>query len=92
MRLGFVVLILAGIAWPHAAMAYENFIPLGQNYAPGDDQLPPLNSAADRFNAQVDVYETDIYTKQRGRKEFQSQIYNFFYTQEPDVISDHLDY
>ena len=65
----FLILGCAVLALSAApALAVENFIPLGQNYAPGDDTLPPIGSEQDRVNAQVDIYETEIYGRAAARK------------------------
>jgi hypothetical protein len=67
--------------WPVEAGAVENFIPLGHNYAPDDSVLPEFNSDQDRFNGQVDIYETEIYTRQRFLKENNSYVRHFLNSQ-----------
>lgn len=57
-------------------MADENFIPLGQNYAPGDDTLPPIGSEQDQMNAQTDIYETEAYHRALREKEVESSFSN----------------
>ncbi len=75
------------------AIADENFIPLGQDYGLGNDDLPPLNSAKEKFNAQVDVYQSEVYNRQLSQKQFDSRIFNLINDQEPgDLNSGPLDY
>ena len=92
MRMGFALLVFACTLWPMAAGAYENFIPLGQNYAPGDSVLPALNSRKDQVNAQVDIFEADIYTRARAAKEFRSHLDQFSNEQELQGPSEFIDY
>ncbi|MGH6855533.1 MAG: hypothetical protein ACREDX_04350 [Aestuariivirga sp.] len=92
MRIGFALLVFASALWPTQAGAYENFIPLGHNYAPGDSVLPELNSRQDQVNAQVDIFEADIYTRGRIAKEFRSQLDQFSNDQEPKGANDFIDY
>ncbi|MFN4143660.1 hypothetical protein [Aestuariivirga sp.] len=73
MRFAIFLTAAAFVLAPLPVLAYENFIPLGQNYAPDDDQLPPLGSAQDQINAQVDVYESEIYNQQRRQKVLDSR-------------------
>jgi hypothetical protein len=90
MILGFAAALAVSAA---PAQAVENFIPLGQNYAPGDDQLPPLGSEQDKVNAQVDIYETEIYNRALREKEFSSRMYNLSNEQNPDTVDENdLDY
>lgn len=75
------------------AMAFENFIPLGHNYSPDDSKLPTLNSDEDRLNAQVDIYEAEIYTRQKIAKTFSSQLDRFANDQELNSRNrDFIDY
>lgn len=92
MRFGIMLAALALALWPAAAGAYENFIPLGQAYAPGDSQLPLLNSDEDRLNAAVDVYETEIYNRARTAKEFYDRLKAFDNSQELEGASGFIDY
>ena len=77
MRIGFALLALALAAWPAEALAYENFIPLGHSYSPDEPVLPALNSDRDKVNAQVDIYESEIYRRELAAKVFQSNLDNF---------------
>ena len=89
----FLILGCAILALSHApAMAVENFIPLGHNYAPGDDQIPPIGSEQDRINAQVDIYETENYGRALREKQLESRLNQV--QQEPGGVDDdqHLDY
>ena len=92
MRIGFALLISVCALWSTSAGAYENFIPLGHNYAPGDSVLPQLNSRQDRINAQVDIFEADVYTRARAAKVFRSDLDQFSYNQELKGPSDFIDY
>jgi hypothetical protein len=77
---------------PVPAMAVENFIPLGQNYAPGDDKLPPIGSEQDRVNAQLDIYETENYARALREKQFDNRL-NSYSQQHTGAPSDYvLDY
>ena len=85
--LGCAVLALS----PAPVLAMENFIPLGQNYAPGDDQIPPIGSEQDRINAQLDIYQTENYGRDLREKRFDTRLNNF--QPEPRNIGDEfLDY
>lgn len=78
----FVILGCAVLALSAApALAVENFIPLGQNYAPGDDSIPPIGSEQDRINAQLDIYETENYGEALREKQFETRLNHF--QQEP---------
>ena len=92
MRIGFALLVFACVLWPLEAGAYENFIPLGHNYSPDDSELPALNSRQDQINAQVDIFEADIYTRGRRAKEFRSNLDQFSNNQELKGASDFIDY
>ena len=92
MRVGFMALAVL-VATAIQASAAENFIVRGHSYAPGDDQLPPLNSERDDVNLQTDILESEIYVSQRQRKLFDSEMSRFINNQEltgPDQSS--LDY
>ncbi|WP_373506131.1 hypothetical protein [Aestuariivirga sp.] len=74
------------------ALAYENFIPMGQSYSPGVNELPRLDSEQDRLNSQVDIYESEIYNRQRELKEFSTQMNSYSLGQTPSGTSDFIDY
>ena len=92
MRIAIVLAVATLALAPAPAFAYENFIPLGHNYSPDDQTLPELNSAQDQLNAQVDIYESDIWTRQRAAKSFSSQLDQFSNNQELQGGSDFIDY
>ncbi len=75
--LGCAVLALSHLP----AEAVENFIPLGQNYAPGENEVPPIGSKQDRINAQLDIYETENYVRDLRAKRFDTRLNTF--QQEP---------
>jgi hypothetical protein len=82
--------VLAAQALPSAA--YENFIPLGHSYSPDSPELPAFNSEEDRINSQADIYESEIYTRQRTAKTFSSQLDRFSNDQEISGGSEFIDY
>lgn len=76
-----------------SALADENFIPMGQDYGLGQDAAPPLDSEQSKFNAQVDIYQSEVYNRNLGQKQFDSRIYNLANEQNPsDMGDDQLDY
>jgi hypothetical protein len=80
MRLALVA--ITAILAAQSAWALENFIPLGQNYSPGDSVLPELNSYEDRLNANVDIYESQRRVEQRFQVEQGSYLRRFQNEQE----------
>ena len=83
MRMRAVVMALAVLAAGTVqALAAENFIVRGHPYAPGDDQLPPLNSEQDDVDLQTDILESEIYVTQRHRKVLDSDMSRFINNQE----------
>jgi hypothetical protein len=87
----FLILGCAVIALSMPANAVENFIPLGQAYAPGYDDVPPIGSEQDRVNAQTDVYETENYRRAVREKRFETRL-NHFQTEPRDIGDEFLDY
>ncbi len=81
MRVLFAAVIAGLVLAPGAALAVENFIPLGHNYSPDDSVMPEFNSEQDRINGQVDIYETEIYTRQRFQKENNTYVRRFLNSQ-----------
>ncbi len=73
MRLFYIVLA-AVTALATSAGAVEQFVPKGHTYAPGDEQLPALNSQQDRINGQADIFESEIYRVQRERAIHEAEI------------------
>ena len=83
--------LLAVTALP--ALADQNFIPAGQDYGLGNDATPPLDSEQSKFNAQVDIYQSEVYNRNISKKEFDSRIYNLTNEENPgDLDDDQLDY
>ena len=78
------VSILALVALGATAMAAENFVPRGHSYAPDTPLLPDANSAEDLLNQKVDLYEAQLYVKQREQKIWESQQNRFRFAQELD--------
>ena len=76
------------------SLADENFIPMGQDYALGQDAAPPLDSKQSQFNAQVDIYQSEVYNRNLDKKQFDSNIFNLTQEQTPDNMGDdtQLDY
>lgn len=76
------------------AMADQNFIPMGQDYGLGNDAAPPLDSQQSKFNAQVDIYQSEVYNRNMDKKQFDSNIFNLTQEQTPDNLGDNdqLDY
>lgn len=62
---------------PTGGSATEQFIPKGFTYAPGSEQLPPLNSPQDRIEAGADVRETEIWMGKHEERVFREQLDRF---------------
>ena len=92
MRLLAILLAATALSQAAPALAYENFIPMGHNYSPDDPELPEFNSEQDRVNAQVDIYETEIYGRQRRAKVFSSNLDHFSNNHEISSSRDFIDY
>jgi len=91
MRLG-VISFLAGGLLATNAFAYENYITSGHSYTPENIPLPPINSSEAEFTQQTDIYEADIYVKERQRKIFDSQLQRFLDGANPGIPSDDIQY
>jgi hypothetical protein len=88
----FLILGCAVLTLSHLPVqAMENFIPLGQNYAPGENDVPPIGSEQDRINAQLDIYQTEIYRRDLREKHFETRL-NTFQTEPRNIGDDYLDY
>ena len=85
--LGCAVLALSSAP----VLAMENFIPLGQNYAPGENDIPPIGSEQDRINAQLDIYQTENHVRALSEKRFDTRL-NHFQTEPRNIGDDFLDY
>ena len=48
-----------------AQSSNKNKIPAGHSYSPNQEKLPTTNSRKYRLNSQTDIYETEIYRKNR---------------------------
>lgn len=92
MRLTLLAVVATLALASSQAHAYENFIPMGQSYAPGENELPRLDSEQDRLNSQVDIYESEIYNRQRDLKEFSTQMNSYSLGRTPSGSSDFIDY
>lgn len=68
-RLVIVGLVAAGFAaqasFALAQDANKNKIPSGYTYSPYKQKLPSVNSRKYRITSQTDIYETEIYRKNR---------------------------
>ena len=83
--------VLALSAMP--ARADQNFIPMGQDYGLGQDAAPPLDSEQSKFNAQVDIYQSEVYNRNLDKKQFDSRIFNLTNSQTGTALDDNnLDY
>ena len=82
MRIAVTVVALMAICG--AATAAENFIPRGHSYSPDSPFLPDANSAEDLLNQKVDLFEAQLYVKQREQKIWESQQNRFRSHQELD--------
>lgn len=76
------------------SMADQYFIPMGQDYGLGQDPTPPLDSKQSKFNAQVDIYQAEIYNRNLSKKQFDSNLFNLTQEQNPGDLGDdtQLDY
>jgi hypothetical protein len=92
MRVLIAVLIASAALQATPAVAYENFIPQGHSYSPDTPELPEFNSEEDRITSQADIYESEIYNRQRRAKIFSSQFEQFRSSQEMKGGSEFIDY
>lgn len=89
----FLILGCAVLALSAApALADENFIPLGQNYAPGNDTLPPIGSEQDQINAQTDIYQTEAYLRALRNKQMETRFDQLSQQGQGSMDLDSLDY
>lgn len=78
---------------PLPSLADQNFIPMGQDYGMGQNPIPPLDSEQSKFNAQVDIYQSEVYNRDLNQKQFDSRLYNLETEQNPgDPDDNQLDY
>jgi hypothetical protein len=85
---GFVV----SVALSPAAMAYENYIPLGTGYSANVDSLPAFESDAGQVSQQADVYETQLYFENRKKALDDSRMREFFSDRNSTGSDSHIDY
>ena len=86
-----IAALVAASALP--ALADENFIPMGQDYSMGQNTIPPLDSEESKFNAQVDIYQSEVYNRNLNQKQFDSRLFNLENEQNPgDPDDNQLDY
>ena len=65
--LASAVLVGALFTFAPELMAAEYFVPY-RPYSPSLEYLPPVNSPEAKFQAQTDIYQTEINNFQRERK------------------------
>jgi hypothetical protein len=65
--LASVVLVGTFLATATGLMAAEYFVPF-RPYSPSLEYLPPVNSPEAKFQAQTDIYQTEINNFQKERK------------------------
>jgi hypothetical protein len=87
-----MVLILSLGFLAGSGQAAENFIPRGHSYQPGEETLPPINSEQDRINLQTDLYESELYVRQRQQKVFESRMNRFQFEQEFNTLNNDPEY
>jgi hypothetical protein len=75
-----------------AAMAYENYIPLGTGYSTDVDSLPQFDSEAGEISRKTDVYETELYLENLKRAQEDSRLRNFFGRRDSTGIDNSIDY
>jgi hypothetical protein len=59
---------------PQGHLYSPPYMPQGHTYAPGEERLPPINSAEALFNTQVDILETEIYRRNYEQSMFESEM------------------
>lgn len=92
MRAMLAILLVTAALQVVPAVAYENFIPMGHSYSPDSPELPAFNSDEDRLTSQTDIYESEIYNRQRRAKSFASDFQRFRSDQELKGGSTFIDY
>jgi hypothetical protein len=88
------LLLAAGFAlmFPASASAYENFIPMGTGYSTEVGSLPAFDSEHGQVIQQTDIYESEIYRKQRSQLEFQHHLRQFQSDSTFTGIDTYIDY
>jgi hypothetical protein len=80
------------VAMSPAAIAYENYIPLGTGYSANVDTLPAFESDAGQVSQQTDVYETELYFENRKKALDDSRMREFFSDRNSTGFDSHIDY
>lgn len=60
---------------PMGHAQFPPYMPQGHTYMPGDDDLPPVNSAQSQFQTRVDILQTEIYRRQYETRLFESEMH-----------------
>ena len=63
-----------GLEAPQGHLYSPPYLPGGHAYAPGQGELPPINSAEAYFNTQVDILQTEIYRRNYEQSMFESEM------------------
>lgn len=84
--IGFVLALAA------PASAYENFIPMGTGYSTEVSSLPSFDSERGRISQQTDIYESEIYRKQRRDIESINHLRQFMSDSNFTGIDNYIDY
>jgi hypothetical protein len=85
---GLIAILMTGTA----ARAYDTFIPMGAGYSTEVSSIPALNSDEEKVISQTDLYETELYAKQRAEREHDSYINRFFSNSETSGSDFSIDY
>ena len=59
---------------PQGHLFSPPYMPPGHTYAPGEESLPPVNSAQSQFETQVDILQTEIYRRNYEQSMFESEM------------------
>jgi hypothetical protein len=93
MKMRFACLIAVFLAsGASSASAYENYIPLGTGYSSKVEALPSFDSEEGVVASETDVYETELYKRQRKQIEDESRFKQFFSDTESVGADSHIDY
>jgi hypothetical protein len=87
-----LLLVAAIAAMPGAAMAYENFIPMGTGYSTEVDSLAGFDTDRGQISVTTDVLETEVWRKNRDDAELDSRLRVFQSGNEVDSDSTFIDY
>lgn len=92
MRISLILATAGIVVLSGSAQAFENFIPAGTGYSTEIITLPDLNSDQSKLNQQTDVYETEIYRKQRKSAEDDAKLRRFFSQNNSTSLGGSVDY